>query len=432
MVINGLCINSVYSDPYNNGQPYSGPVALPWWNDLNHLPPVLEPYGGPSFQKAVSAPKQVHQSDSASVSYHLSQPAINLQPVVYRSSVAGNDSSCGRQLDLLGLDSCILKTERNRRGLEEQIKYLSRTDLNQRVASKWANVSNAALLQTAKELLSWDYQITPHAFGERFSLREVGSHRNRANADYTGYFTPVVEVRRQPDAAYRYPIYTAPKSGTRYSRQQIDGGALKGRNLEIGWTNDLVNLYFAHIQGSAIARYPDGTERYLGYADSNGHSYGSISDYLRSTGYIKGSLSNANVRRWLHENPHRIYEVLHRNPRYIFFNLTDRPPQTTTGSVVIPGHTVAVDDNFIPLGSVLLAEVPRVDHRGKQVGSDWKLLFAQDRGDAIKGPGRIDLYTGKGDVAEWSTYSMTGLHRTYLLVRKPGFLGDSLAARGRI
>jgi membrane-bound lytic murein transglycosylase A len=47
-------------------------------------------------------------------------------------------------------------------------------------------------------------------------------------------------------------------------------------------------------------------------------------------------------------------------------------------------------------------------------------LFAQDHGRAIKGNGRFDLYTGVGGDAESAAYSVTGLHRVFMLVRKPG------------
>lgn len=111
--------------------------------------------------------------------------------------------------------------------------------------------------------------------------------------------------------------------------------------------------------------------------------------------------------------------MLHQNPRYIFFSLSGKSPRTATGTRIIPGHTVAVDKRYIPLGSVLLAEIPRMNHLGKRTGSDWKMLFAQDSGSAIKGPGRLDIYTGIGAEAERKTYQVTGLHKTYLLVRKP-------------
>lgn len=393
-------------------------TALPWWNERDIAIPPVETYQN----QPLKAPANKH--------YRPAQAAVRVQPASYQKSpvrVLRHALNCQNVSALNIPDRCIQRSVHNRRGLEEQIRFLRRHSHTQRVANKWARVSNAALLQTAHELLDWDQGFDSRAFREKFSLRKISSHRNAGNADYTGYFTPVLQVQSYPDQHYRFPIYAAPTGGTRLSRREIDQGALSNRNLEIAWTNDRINLFFAHTQGSAIARYPDGRERYLGYAANNHHSYGKISHILRNKGYIQGSLSNENVRRWLHANPHRIDEVLHKNPRYIFFKLSDHRPKTSTGSPVIPGHTLAVDDNYIPLGAVLLAEIPRVDHFGKRIGSDWRLLFAQDKGNAIKGPGRVDMYTGMGTHAEAITYQITGLHPTYMLLRKPGYNNDNVA-----
>ncbi len=335
--------------------------------------------------------------------------------------------SGGCRAGVVSLDACIIRSAESREGLLQQVKYLRTKNQQTQVATGWANVSNGALLQTAQELLSWEGNYSPYAFLERFYLREIYSKQRPGHAEYTGYFTPQIQVRRTPNAEYRFPIYAPPRWAERsLTRAQIDAGALRGRGLEIGWTNDPVNLYFAHIQGSAIARFEDGSESFMDFAASNNSHHASIGRYLRNQGY-GGSLSNERMRDWLHQHPDRIAEVLHHNPRYIFFKFTKSRPRTSTGMGVIPWHTVAVDDRFIPLGAVLLAEIPRIDHKGQIVGADWRLLFAQDRGKAIQGPGRLDFYTGAGALAEQATYHLTGFRKTYLLVRKPGFTGDSFA-----
>lgn len=400
-------------------EPYPG-GALPWWNERDILVPEIQPHQArkPNFTK--SAQKQLNQEHYQQAA----QAGVRIQRASYTKNMAHLPNhefiSCQNASALNLPDHCIQRSAFNRRGLEEQIRYLRRHNPAQPVAQQWANVSNGALLQTAHELLNWEQGFSTKSLQEKFFLREIGSHRHTANADYTGYFTPVLQVQNYPDQRYRFPIYTAPRGGTRLTRSEIERGALSNKNLEIAWTNDRVHLFFAHIQGSAIARYPDGTERYLSYSDSNQHTFGKISQLLRNKGYMQGSLSNENIRRWLHTNPGRIDEVLNYNPRYIFFNLSDRLPRTATGATVLPGHTLAVDDRYIPLGAVLLAQVPRIDHVGKRIGSDWRLLFAQDRGNDIKGPGRVDMYTGMGQQAETATYRVTGLHQTYMLIRKPG------------
>lgn len=412
-----LLTNPAHANQFANPG-YTTPGALSWWEERNDLLPenYPQPWQGQTYQHRQQAmPVPRPQTTYA--------PNISVYPAVFPSSFSNNVSAlkCGNIKHLQQAGRCIMRTNANLTGLREQIRYLNRENPRKKVARGWANVSNAALLETARALLSHENGNSVKSFRQSFSMYEVSSPKRADHGHFTGYFTPEIQIQHYRDHHYRYPVYGPPRGGTRLSRSQIDNGALSNKGLEIAWTNDPVNLYFAQVQGSAIARYPDGSSRYLNYAGNNGHSYQEISYYLKSRGYINGGLSNENIRRWLHEHPGRIKEILHRNPRYIFFELTDDQTRTATGTAIIPGHTVAVDDRYIPLGSVLLAEIPRIDHRGKRTGSDWRMLFAQDRGDAIKGPGRLDLYTGSGRAAEQRTYQLTGEHKTYLLVRKPGW-----------
>jgi membrane-bound lytic murein transglycosylase A len=78
-----------------------------------------------------------------------------------------------------------------------------------------------------------------------------------------------------------------------------------------------------------------------------------------------------------------------------------------------------VDTNYIPFGAVILAEMPIINSQGQVTGNKWQLLFPQDRGDAIKGPARMDIYTGIGEAARATANSLTGYGRAYLLLSKP-------------
>lgn len=429
-----LLTASVSADQYPFYEiPQAG--ALSWWNEHNNLTHQNHPQ---LWNRQQTAPFQyqnipaVSPYNNAPSGYRTRPRPQHYQQVSYRApkrKSALTALKCQNIKHLEHADRCIFRSHANLTGLQEQIRYLKTTNPQKKAGGQWANVSNAALLETAKALLHRETNQPSGLFNQRFSLYKIGSTRNADNSYFTGYFTPEIQVQSYRDNEYRFPIYGKPARGTKLTRSQIDNGALQGSGLEIGWTNDIINLYFAHIQGSAIARYPDGKTRYMNYAANNGHAPRKISRYLKKKNYVDGGLSNANIRRWLHQHPEKIDEVLHQNPRYIFFSLAGNKTNTATGTTIIPGHTVAVDKNYIPLGSVLLAEIPRIDHRGKRTGSDWKMLFAQDSGGGIKGPGRIDLYTGVGDIAERQTYQLTGLHKTYLLVRKPGWNANNLANR---
>ncbi|MEZ5538260.1 MAG: MltA domain-containing protein [Thiolinea sp.] len=410
----------------HNTSGYAQPGALSWWSERNNLVPVNHPqYRREQINRPFYTPGRMPAAPPG-----ITQPQQpHYYPASFRQPLSNNNITalkCENLKQLQHADRCIMRSSANLTGLQEQIRYLNSKNPGKRVAGQWADVSNAALLETAKALLAHENGSAPKSFLQSFSLYEIGSQRQADRSYYTGYFTPEVRIQSYPDQEYKYPVYTKPPRGTRLSRNQIDNGALSNQGLEIAWTNDLIDLYFAQIQGSAIARYPNGETRNLNYAGHNNQSHQEISSYLREMGYMNGSLSNASIQRWLHQHPEKMHEVLHQNPRYIFFTLTDNKTRTATGTAIIPGHTVAVDDRYIPMGSVLLAEIPRIDHLGKRTGSEWRMLFAQDRGNAIKGPGRLDLYTGVGQPAEQKTYQLTGLHKTYLLVRKPGWQNSGL------
>lgn len=65
------------------------------------------------------------------------------------------------------------------------------------------------------------------------SLAQLGGSDRMGNVLFTGYYSPVLEVRHRPDAKYKYPIYAMPKCGGRCpSRAQIHQGPWP----TVGWS----------------------------------------------------------------------------------------------------------------------------------------------------------------------------------------------------
>ena len=93
---------------------------------------------------------------------------------------------------------------------------------------------------------------------------------------------------------------------------------------------------------------------------------------------------------------------------------------TTVGAGLVQllaEYSIAVDKRFIPLGSCLLARVPIIE-RNKVTHHEYRLLLAQDIGGAIKGPGRIDLYTGIGEQARRKASALHHYGNLWLLLPK--------------
>lgn len=234
----------------------------------------------------------------------------------------------------------------------------------------------------------------------------------------TGYYEPVLDARREASARFRHPLYRVPADPglRRRARREIDAGALSGRGLEILWLDDPVESFFLHVQGSGRVRLGDGTWVRVGYGGNNGHAYHSIGSELVSRGEMTVEEATAPaIKAWLRSHPAERLAILHTNPRYVFFReigSTDGPPGAVgptgaMGASLVPMRSVAVDPDVTPLGSVGLLEAPLPN------GTTFRrAVVAMDTGAAIRGQGRIDLFTGAGSEA--------------------GALAGVLRARGRI
>lgn len=339
-----------------------------------------------------------------------------------------NHSSCYVKSARYLPDYCVKKNSATRRGILSQIKYLrsySARKAGYRHVSY--DIGQRELLDTAKALLQWFDSYGSQSLADNFELHELDARTGKVK--YTGYFTPFISARHYPSGSYRYPIYAAP-SGRLPTRREVFDGVLRGKGLEIAWTNDPIGYYQAQVQGSGILSFDDGEVADLHFAAKTPREFVSVARYMYRKGYISAP-SNKAMRRWLEDHPDRLEEMLSVNPRFVFFRLAKHKNtrKTASGQPLIAGHTVAVDTSHIPFGSILLAEIPIRNAKGKIMDREWRLLFPQDRGGAIKGTTRLDLYTGEGSRAKRLTNAITGIGRAYLLKRKAGRGGFKTAYR---
>ncbi|MFE3836744.1 MltA domain-containing protein [Rhodobacteraceae bacterium PA1-206B] len=219
---------------------------------------------------------------------------------------------------------------------------------------------------------------------------------------FTGYYEPELNGSSVRTPRHAWPVYRRPpelRDGMVYhSRAAIEGGALRGRGLEIAWLDDPVEVFFLHIQGSGRIRMTDGSVIRLGYAGRNGHGYRSVGQELVRRGYFQPHQVSAQaIAAWVRRNPGLGAEMLNHNPSYIFFRrLDDLPahlgPIGAMGRSITPLRSLAVDPAFTPLGAPVWIE------KGGRVALN-RLMVAQDTGGAIKGPQRADIFYGFGDSA---------------------------------
>lgn len=317
-------------------------------------------------------------------------------------------------------NACILNSHATRQGLSSQIKYLEKFPSYRRFANKGVNLSGRQLLDTARGVLRWlDSQEGQTDRFELVNLSRFATNYANSTAKFTGYYTPEIMARKYYSPEYRFPIYRKPTDARRtLARAEINNGALENGGYEIAWVKNPIDLYYIHMQGSGVLTFEDGERKTLQYVGSNGLSFKSIAVYMQQVGYLKSDLSRRAITEWFEQYPETMGEVFAHNPRYIYFNLRDEMALTASGIKPVPGHTVAVDTGFIPFGAVLLAEVPKIDQQGMVLGYEWRLLFPQDRGNAIRGHSRLDFYTGTGELARAWANKVTGLRQAYLLLDK--------------
>jgi membrane-bound lytic murein transglycosylase A len=305
-------------------------------------------------------------------------------------------------------------------GLEEQLKYLNKKSVAQQHNLPGLTITKSQLQQSIHDLLQWAEQPTAQG-GKTFALHQLSGEDGKGNVQFTGYYVPVFKVRTTADAEYKYPIYRKPAGLTNYpNREQIDfEQALAGQGLELFYSNSLVDNFFMQVQGSGVVEDEYGQQHLLSYGGGNGHSYRSLGKVLIEMGeYTADTISASAIKEWLAKHPHRQRELMSRNPSYTFFSAGLDKPVGAANVPLTPLHSIAVDPAFIPLGSVVLAQVPVLDGKGELTGHEFRLMLAQDKGAAIKTPGRIDVYQGIGDEAQQRSDSLRHYGKIWLVLPK--------------
>lgn len=243
----------------------------------------------------------------------------------------------------------------------------------------------------------------------------------------TGYFEPLIEVRRQADARHRFALHAPPADlATRqpyWTRQQLETtarAAVAGR--EIVWAADPLDVLVMQIQGSGRVRItePDGSQRLarLAYAGHNGQPYRSVGRWLIDQGELApDGASWPAIRAWARgQTGAGVQAMLWANPRVVFFREEALPdpevgPRGAMGVPLTPGRSIAVDPRSIPYGTpVWLDTTEPLSNVPLQ-----RLVSAQDTGSAILGAVRADYFWGWGDGAEARAGRMKQALRMWVL-----------------
>lgn len=240
----------------------------------------------------------------------------------------------------------------------------------------------------------------------------------------TAYYEPTIAVRRAaeppfvepilglPDDLFVLPIYDA--NGVRHRdeiyQRQSDGSlaAYPARAEIVDWADPgqviaygrLSDVTFLQIQGSGRLVFEDGEIVRAAFAQTNGLGFVSIVRELIARGEIRrDEASNARVKVWLEEADRALArEIVNANPRYVFFK--DQPvgdpalgPEGHAGIALRSGVSIAIDPRWHDYGALYWIAPEGWGAPPAQFG------LTQDKGAAILGALRADLFMGSGDAA---------------------------------
>lgn len=266
-------------------------------------------------------------------------------------------------------------------------------------------------------------------------------YNNSDIGQFTSYYEASIHASRNKSEVYRYPVYGRPydmfeanlkdfdenlpnvkisgrvvgqKIVPYYSRKEINNMIMKAP--AILWANSAVDLFIMQIQGSAVAFLDDGTQVRVGYDSSNGRKFTGVGKILLDRRLIrKDKATMMDIKQWLLDNDADGKEIMNENERYIFHRLNyEEGPVGALGVPLTAGRSLAVDPDYIPLGSLLWLETVLPKY-----GNVEKMMVAQDTGSAIKGPIRGDYFWGTGadDVLDLAG-KMNATGRYYIFIPK--------------
>ena len=282
---------------------------------------------------------------------------------------------------------------------------------------------------------------------ENFRVFEsAGRKKTPGHILLTGYYEPVFNGSLTRDDRYRFPVFRPPdslvaqKNGSDgkknmgrinkdgklvpyWTRREIETtDLLKGD--ELVYFEDPLDAYLLHVQGSGRVKLPDGTIRSLHFSASNGRGYRSLGKLFVDRNIMElQDVTIPAIRSYFNQHPEQIVEMLHHNPRYIFFKWGDGSgPKGSLGQVLTPGRSIAIDHSILPTGTIgyIISRKPVLGSDGSI--SHWKqfsrFVLPQDSGSAIKGAGRVDLFWGAGDYAKTAANHMKEKGKFYFLLKK--------------
>lgn len=227
---------------------------------------------------------------------------------------------------------------------------------------------------------------------------------------FTGYYSPIFDGSLTQTEQFTVPLYKLPPDfqkddegnpvgGPWHTREEIVTSQMLAGN-EIAWVGDRFEAYVFTVQGSGFIRLPDGSLTEIGYAGHNGQEYTPIGKQLIADGKIdRFKLSLDTMIKYFKDHPEELDQYLFMNKRYVFFRESAGGPYGCLAEPVIPYHSIATDKEIFPRACLSFVDTRIPKEPGVSMRPFRSFVLDQDRGAAIRAPGRTDIYMGVGEDA---------------------------------
>lgn len=265
---------------------------------------------------------------------------------------------------------------------------------------------------------------------------------------FTGYYVPAIKGSLTQSKEFNVPIYETPndlitsdlglffndlknrklagrlvknKLIPYYTRAQINQGAIEGKAKVLVWINSPIDRLFLEIQGSGLIELENGENLSIGYDAQNGMPYTAIAGVLIKKGVMtRDNASMQAIKRYLTEHSDQMHKIINQNKSFVFFRkMAAGIALGAQGVSLTPGYSLAVDRQWIPLGTPLWLNTSRPNPKNPELNNSMqRLMIAQDTGGAIKGKIRGDVFWGGGERATVMAGHMKNPGHYWLLLPK--------------
>jgi membrane-bound lytic murein transglycosylase A len=237
-----------------------------------------------------------------------------------------------------------------------------------------------------------------------FLIEGNGSSKGK----FTAYYQVEMEVNDHKTSVYKFPIYAKPsENADKYTTEDVEvKGVLSGK--EILWAKNYYDIYMLRVQGSGFGKMPSGEVVNISFDGASKHSFASCEQKYNEKLHSTRKLP---FTEWMKKNGEEAMDFCAKNTsRFVYFKIQKNEPRTSSGALVTAKRTLAVDDRYMPYGAILWVETDGGGFSGP--------LIAQDKGSAIKGVVRGDIYMGSGDNALKKALKVNSAGKYYIFLPK--------------